>query len=59
MKKFFLVIAIIATIAFVTGIPVLVSGIRQRGFGGVNYGRVLFPLLIGIIFFVLFKKRQD
>ena len=59
MKKFFLVIAVIASIAFVTGIPVLVSGIRQRGFDGVNYGRVLFPLLIGIIFFILFKKRQD
>lgn len=56
MKKVYLIIACIALIALLTGISELVGGIAARGFGGVNYGRVLFPLLIGIFSFAAYKK---
>ena len=51
MKKVYLVVAVIAFITCLTGIPYLLDGISARGWDGVNYGRVLFPLLIcGISF---------
>ena len=58
MKKAWLIVSIIALITCLTGIPQLIDGISQRGFGGVNYGRVLFPFLISITAFVLFRKQQ-
>lgn len=57
MRKVYLVICIYALISFVTGIPYLITGIMERGMAGVNYGRVIFPLLISGIFFWLFKKK--
>lgn len=57
MKKLWLVILIISIVGFLTGISYLVYGIAQRGFSGVNYGRVIFPLIIGIAAFCLYKKR--
>ena len=57
MKKVYLAIAVIALITCLTGIPYLAKGITARGWDGVNYGRILFPLLIGGIFFWLFKKK--
>ena len=48
-KKVCIVILILAIIGLLTGISYLVEGIGARGFGGVNYGRVIFPLLIGVI----------
>lgn len=61
MKKAYLAIAVIALIACLSGIPYLLEGIAARGWGGVNYGRILFPLLIGGISFWLFmrKRRED
>lgn len=56
MKKLYLIICIIALITFLTGIPYLIEGITQRGFDGANYGRVIFPLLIGCISYLQFKK---
>ena len=58
MKKLWLVILIFAIIAFLSGIPVLAEGIAQRGVAGVNYGRVLFPLIIGILAFCFFRKKD-
>lgn len=58
MKKVWLVILIFAIIGTITGISYLVYGIEQRGAGGVNYGRVIFPLITGIIAFCLYKKRE-
>lgn len=58
MKKLWLIILIIAIIGFLTGISYLVYGIAQRGLGGVNYGRVIFPLIIGIVAFCLYKKKE-
>ena len=57
MKKAFLALAIVALITCLTGIPYLVEGIAIRGVGGVNYGRIVFPLLISGISFWLFKKK--
>lgn len=51
MKKACLVIGIIGLIACLTGIPYIVEGIAQRGPAGVNYGRLIFPLLIAGISF--------
>lgn len=56
MKKVALVICIIALITALTGIPYMVEGITQRGWNGVNYGRVIFPLLISGIFFMKYRK---
>lgn len=58
MKKFYLVVSVIALITCLTGIPYLVEGIAARGLGGVNYGRVLFPFLISGISFWQFKRRK-
>lgn len=58
MKKVYLVISVIAFITCLTGIPNLVEGIAARGWGGVNYGRIIFPLLISGISFWLFKRRK-
>ena len=57
MKKLYVIVAIFALIALLTGIPYLVEGIRARGFDGVNYGRVLFPALLCGLSIWLYKKR--
>ena len=46
MKKIVcIVILILAITGLLNGISYLISGISARGIGGVNYGRVIFPLL--------------
>ena len=48
MKKIVCIaILILSIIGLLNGISYLISGISARGIGGVNYGRVIFPLLIG------------
>lgn len=56
MKKLYIIVAIFALIALLTGIPYLIEGIRARGFDGVNYGRVLFPALVCGLSFWLYRK---
>lgn len=58
MKKAYLIISIIALITFLTGIPYLVTGISERGMDGVNYGRIIFPILISGVSFWLYKKHS-
>ena len=58
MKKVCLIIAIVALITCLMGIPYLVEGITARGWGGVNYGRIIFPLLISGLSFLLFKREK-
>ena len=55
-RKVCIVILILAIIALLIGISYLVQGIYARGLGGVNYGSVIFPLLVGVIA-VYFMKR--
>ena len=57
-KKVFIVILILAIIGLLTGISYLVEGISTRGIAGVNYGRVIFPLLIGVIAVYFLKKEK-
>ena len=57
MKKLCIIVGIFAFIALLTGIPYIIDGIRERGFYGVNYGRVLFPALLCGLSIWLYKKR--
>ena len=57
-KKVCIVILILAVIGLLTGISYLVEGIRTRGINGVNYGRIIFPLLVGIIAAYFLKKGK-
>ena len=58
MKKVYLAVTAIALILCVEGIFSLAEGIAARGWGGVNYGQVLFPLLIGGFSFWQFKREK-
>ena len=57
-KKVCIVILILAVIGLLTGISYLVEGISTRGINGVNYGRVIFPLLVGVIAAYFLKKGK-
>lgn len=57
-RKVCIVILILAIIALLIGISYLVQGIYARGFGGVNYGSVIFPLLVGVIAVYFMKKTE-
>ena len=52
-------ILILAVIGLLTGISYLVEGISVRGIGGVNYGRVIFPFLVGVGAVYLLKKEKN
>ena len=58
MKKVYLAVIVIALILCVEGIFSLAEGIAARDWGGVNYGQVLFPLLIGGFSFWQFKREK-
>ncbi len=58
-KKVYLIIAVFAGIALLTGLSYLVQGIGARGFAGVNYGRVIFPLLVMLLSLWFYKKRSE
>ena len=59
MKKIVcIVILILAITGLLNGISYLISGISARGIGGVNYGRVIFPLLVGAIAVYFLKKEN-
>ena len=61
MKKIIcVVILILAIMGVLTGISYLAEGISARGIYGVNYGRVIFPLLIGsIAVYFLVRKGNN
>lgn len=56
--KIYALLAILALITCMAGVFNVAEGIRQRGWDGVNYGRILFPLLISSIFCWLHKKKK-
>ena len=56
-RKPLLVLAIVFLVVALTGLPIIAKGIAARGIGGVNYGRIVFPLLISGVFFHLYKKQ--
>lgn len=57
-KKVCTVILILVILGLLSGLSYLVDGISTRGTDSVNYGRVIFPLLIGVIA-VYFLKRES
>ena len=57
-QKVCIAILVLSIIALLVGISYLVQGIYTRGFGGVNYGSVIFPLLVGIIDVYFMKKTK-
>ena len=59
MKKVYLVISVVFFVTCLTGIPDLMEGIAARGVGGVNDGRVVFPLLISGCSFWLFRRKKQ
>lgn len=58
IKKVYLAVIVIALILCAEGVFSLAEGIGARGWGGVNYGQVLFPLLIGGFSFRQFKREK-
>ena len=58
-RKVCIVILILAIIALLIGISYLVQGIYARGLGGVNYGSVIFPLLVGVASLQFIYSRKQ
>ena len=60
MKKRFvlLLIGVILLLAGFAGIPEVIEGIRARGLGGVNYGRIIFPFMLGGIALWQYSKHR-
>lgn len=59
MKKACLIICALSLLTALTGLPYLISGISARGFSGVNYGRIVFPLLICALSFWRYRKESS
>lgn len=57
-KKVCIVILILAIFGLLNGISYLVEGISTRGIDGVNYGSVIFPLLVGAIAVYFLKRKK-
>lgn len=57
--KVSLAVAILFGITLVIQIRPFVVGILQHGWGGTNYGRVVFPLVITIIALVVYRKEKQ
>ena len=58
-KKACIVILALSILALLNGVGRLIEGISARGVGGVNYGGVIFPLVIGIgaVYFLRNSKK--
>ncbi len=56
--KGYVLLSLLFLIIGLTGLPEWINGLRERGWDGVNYGRILFPLLISSIFCWLHKKKK-
>lgn len=56
IKKVYLMIIICMILAAIRNMPYLAEGIGARGLGGVNYGSVFIPFLIGIWAFYKYRK---
>lgn len=58
-KKACIVVLVLAIVGILTGMSDLAQGISERGIGGVNYGRVIFPLFAGGIAVYFLKKDKE
>ncbi len=58
-KKVYLAIAAFALLTLLLkGIPHVAAGISQRGIWNVNYGMVVFPLLVGAAALYLYYRQK-
>ena len=57
-KKVCIVILFLAINGLLNGICYLAEGISTRGIEGVNYGSVIFPLLVGAIAVYFLKRKK-
>lgn len=58
-KKLCLAVLVFAVMAlFLQGIPYMAAGIAARGVLGVNYGSVVFPVLLGAGALYLYRKQE-
>ena len=58
LKKVYLFLIIFMALALLNGIPDFVEELRVRGIAGVNYGGIVFPILIGLWAFYKYQKSQ-
>lgn len=47
-KKLYFGMSLVSLIAVLKGVSYMIEGITARGICGVNYGSVIFPLLLGM-----------
>ena len=58
-KKVYLIICIFTVVDFLLGkFPCFMTRVQERGLAGVNYGLVMFPVLISIAAFYLYRKQK-
>lgn len=58
-KNLCLAVLVFAVMAlFLRGIPYVAAGIAARGVWRVNYGSVVFPVLLGVVAFYLYRKQE-
>lgn len=57
-KKLCLAVLVLAVLALLRGIPYVAAGIAARGAFGVNYGAVVFPVLLGAAAWYLYRKQE-
>ena len=58
-KRLCLVVLVFAVMTlFLRGIPYVAAGIAARGVWEVNYGSVVFPILLGAVALHLYRKQE-
>ena len=58
-KKLCLALLVFAVMTlFLRGTPYVAAGIAARGVWGVNYGSVVFPILLGALALYLYRKQE-
>ena len=58
MKQVYLVMALVSLMSCFTALPELFSGITERGMGGVNYGSIVFPFLLCVFSFWMYRRKE-
>lgn len=58
-KRLWIVVLVIAVLGLITVLSDLIPEIQARGFGGVNYGGVFFPVLLGVWAWVRLRREKS
>ncbi len=57
-KNVYLVLLVVSALALIRQIPFFTAGVRLHGFAGSNYGAVLIPLALLVLFAGLLRKEK-